>query len=223
MRRVKSANTAPEMRVRRLVHRLGYSYRLHRKDLPGSPDLAFPGRLIALFVHGCFWHRCPVCSGASRPSSNVAYWQRKFERNVARDAAAAAELRGLGWKVAVIWECQTRDDAALARRLRRALSGAPRKRAPPGVQRKGELAGKTQNAPLRAGVTSEQAVLRFPGTILHRLCASDRFRRSNGVGCGSQAPPRRATQRHRAKPKSGCCAIRLSSARSRTRGGQSRE
>jgi DNA mismatch endonuclease, patch repair protein len=135
MARVKSSDTAPELRVRRLAHRLGYRFRLHRKDLPGRPDLVFPRLGVALFVHGCFWHRCPICKGASSPSSNIAYWERKFRRNVARDVEAAAALTRLGWRVEVIWECQTGGgDAELSKRLRRALSGRYRARC--------EMAGK---------------------------------------------------------------------------------
>jgi DNA mismatch endonuclease, patch repair protein len=138
MRRIKSADTGPEIRVRRLAHRLGYRYRLHSKDLPGTPDLIFPGRHAGLFVHGRFWHRRPLCRRASSPSSNVDYWQRKFARNIARDAAAAEALRCLGWKVVVIWECETRDGAALAERLRRALGGAhPRHSAAPSLRGRG--------------------------------------------------------------------------------------
>lgn len=128
MRRVKSADTAPELRVRRLAHRLGYRFRLHRKDLPGRPDLAFPGRGVALFVHGCFWHQHEGCGRAARPASNRAYWERKLSGNVARDAAAAAALRRLGWRVEVVWECELRDEATLADRLRQALGDAGSRR-----------------------------------------------------------------------------------------------
>jgi len=118
---VKSIDTAPELAVRRIAHRLGYRYRLHRKDLPGKPDLAFAAARLALFVHGCFWHRHPECEAASMPASNVEYWSRKFAKNIARDAAAAEALKRLGWRVTVIWECETADHVQLAERLRRML------------------------------------------------------------------------------------------------------
>jgi DNA mismatch endonuclease, patch repair protein len=124
MRRVRSTDTAPELRVRGLAHRMGYRFRLHRKDLPGRPDLVFAGRRIALFVNGCYWHGHRGCAAASMPRSNIAYWKRKFARNRVRDRAAARELVRLGWRAEVIWECETRDEAALKRRLRRML-GAP--------------------------------------------------------------------------------------------------
>lgn len=124
MARVKGTDTVPELRVRRMAHRLGYRFRLHRKDLPGTPDLVFPRRRIAVCVHGCFWHRHAGCAAASTPQSNVAYWTRKFARNVARDAAAEEALTQQGWKVVVIWECETRDETRLAGRIRRALGAA---------------------------------------------------------------------------------------------------
>lgn len=109
MRRIKSKNTKPEMLVRRLTHSLGYRYRLHRKDLPGSPDLVFPGRRKVLFIHGCFWHihPDPNCRDSRPPRSNSAYWNPKLARNVERDQDATARLKALGWDVLVIWECET--------------------------------------------------------------------------------------------------------------------
>lgn len=106
MRAVKKRDTGPEMRVRRAAHRLGYRFRLHRKSLPGTPDLVFPRHRIALFVHGCFWHQHEGCRLANRPRSNLAYWEPKLRRNAERDAWAQAELERLGWSVVVIWECQ---------------------------------------------------------------------------------------------------------------------
>src|SRR4051794_24038421 len=103
MSRVKGKNTNPEIRVRRAAHALGLRFRLHRKDLPGRPDLVFPKHRVALFVHGCFWHRHPGCSKASMPKSRTKYWQEKFHVNVTRDARVEAELTRLGWCVATIW------------------------------------------------------------------------------------------------------------------------
>ena len=117
MRKVKRQNTAPEMIVRRIAHRLGLRYRLHRADLPGSPDIVFGPRRKVIFVHGCFWHRHPGCSRASTPKTRTDFWTAKFDRNVARDAKAELLLRDAGWDVITIWECETRDKAELERKL----------------------------------------------------------------------------------------------------------
>lgn len=102
----KRRDTSPELKVRRMLRELGYpGYRLDWKKAPGHPDIAYPGRKIALFINGCFWHRCPTCN-LPAPKSNVAYWQAKFDRNVERDARTYAALEELGWKVVVIWEHQ---------------------------------------------------------------------------------------------------------------------
>ena len=118
MGKIRSKDTKPEMVVRRLAHALGYRFRLHRKDLPGSPDLVFPGRHAVVFVHGCFWHRHEGCRLASTPKSNEAFWQAKFGRNVERDARKERELRALGWRVLVVWQCETRRTEVLAERLK---------------------------------------------------------------------------------------------------------
>ncbi|MEL6977395.1 MAG: very short patch repair endonuclease [Pseudomonadota bacterium] len=118
MRRVRAKNTGPEREVRAALRRLGaVGYRLHRKDLPGRPDIAFIGRKRAIFVHGCFWHGHDCKRGAREPKTNAAYWRAKIERNRARDAAAMAELGAAGWRVLVVWECEIKDRAALDRRL----------------------------------------------------------------------------------------------------------
>lgn len=123
MRRVKGRDTSPELAVRRIVHRLGFRYRLHGEDLPGCPDLVFPSRGSVIFVHGCYWHR-HGCARTTTPASHVEYWQRKFGRNVARDRANASRLRRQGWRVAVVWECSLRQPEKLARRLERFLGGS---------------------------------------------------------------------------------------------------
>ncbi|WP_259397709.1 very short patch repair endonuclease, partial [Burkholderia cepacia] len=105
MRRIRSKDTAPEMAVRRLTHGLGYRYRLHRKDIPGKPDLVFPARRKVIFIHGCFWHQHPGCREGRPPKSNAAYWLPKLERNQQRDKAALEKLAALGWNALVIWEC----------------------------------------------------------------------------------------------------------------------
>jgi DNA mismatch endonuclease (patch repair protein) len=109
MSRVKGKNTTPEIRVRRAAHALGLRFRLHRRDLPGVPDLVFPKHRLALFVHGCFWHRHPDCPKATIPKSRTAYWQDKFNNNIERDLRAERALQQLGWKVLKVWECQTKD------------------------------------------------------------------------------------------------------------------
>lgn len=122
MRAVKSRDTAPELKVRRAAHALGLRFRLKRDDLPGKPDLVFPARRTALFVHGCFWHGHDCPRGARVPQANRAYWTAKIARNVARDAAAQKALRKLGWKPAVIWECETKDAAKLTRLITRRIA-----------------------------------------------------------------------------------------------------
>lgn len=108
MRAIRSKDTSPEKRVRSSAHRLGLRFRLHRKDLPGSPDLVFPSRRTVLFVHGCFWHRHENCKEATTPKTNTDYWSRKFKRNLERDRENRKKLEEEGWKVLVIWECETK-------------------------------------------------------------------------------------------------------------------
>jgi DNA mismatch endonuclease (patch repair protein) len=117
MRRVKGRDTGPERVVRRLLTGLGVRYRLQRRDLPGSPDIVLPGRRLAIFVHGCFWHGHDCRRGARAPKANADYWAAKLARNRARDQTAQASLAELGWRTAVIWECEMKDEAALAVRL----------------------------------------------------------------------------------------------------------
>lgn len=121
MARVRSLNTGPELVVRRLVHGSGYRYRLYGSDLPGKPDLVFPGRKKAIFVHGCFWHGHSCRAGTNRPRTNRSYWRRKLERNRARDTAARSALRKIGWETMVIWECQLGTPERLRSRIERFL------------------------------------------------------------------------------------------------------
>jgi DNA mismatch endonuclease, patch repair protein len=123
MARVRGKNTTPEKAVRSLLHRLGFRFRLHRTDLPGTPDIVMPGRRTALFVHGCFWHQHANCRSAKRPAGNRVYWNRKLDRNMLRDGANKRALKKLGWKVIIVWECQTKHAAKLRSRLRR-LTGS---------------------------------------------------------------------------------------------------
>ena len=139
MARVRGKNTAPEMQVRRLLHRLGFRYRLHGRDLPGSPDLVLPKRRAVVFVHGCFWHGHDCPRGARAPKQNAAYWTAKIGRNRMRDADVAGRLAAAGWRVLTVWECELKDDAALAVRLLQALSdgGGVSGRADPARRRAG--------------------------------------------------------------------------------------
>lgn len=121
MRAVRRANTTPEILVRKAAHSLGLRFRLHRRDLPGTPDLVFPKLRTVVFVHGCFWHRHAKCARATTPKTRAAFWLDKFDANVARDKRTTAKLRALGWRVIVIWECETGDTARLQRKLRKQL------------------------------------------------------------------------------------------------------
>jgi DNA mismatch endonuclease (patch repair protein) len=122
MQAVKSKDTAPELLVRSLAHRMGYRFRLHSKDLPGKPDLVFPGRRKAVFVHGCFWHGHDCARGARVPKTNRDYWTKKIARNRERDRAACAALAHSGWAYLVIWECDLGNETRLKAQLRRFLN-----------------------------------------------------------------------------------------------------
>lgn len=115
MSAIRGKGMKPEMLVRRLVHSMGYRYRLHRKDLPGKPDLVFGPRRKVIFVHGCFWHQHneKKCLDGRRPKSNVGYWAEKLARNVQRDVEHQAKLEKMGWNVLAIWECETNSLDAL--------------------------------------------------------------------------------------------------------------
>lgn len=119
MARIGDKNTGPEMTVRQLVHSMGYRYRLHRRSLPGSPDLVFPGRGRIIFVHGCFWHRHPDpnCKLARLPKSRLDFWEPKLTANAGRDEVTQQKLKELGWKILVIWECELKDHASLKSKI----------------------------------------------------------------------------------------------------------
>ncbi|MCM2481692.1 MULTISPECIES: very short patch repair endonuclease [Burkholderia] len=123
MRRIRSKDTEPELAVRRLVYAMGYRYRLHRKDIPGKPDLAFLGRRKVIFIHGCFWHQHSGCREGRPPKSNTDYWLPKLRRNQDRDRAALSQLAATGWEALVIWECETKDSSALAAKIKVFLQG----------------------------------------------------------------------------------------------------
>ncbi|MGE3900043.1 MAG: very short patch repair endonuclease [Variibacter sp.] len=113
MARIGPRDTAPELAVRSMAHRMGFRYRLHRKDLPGRPDLVFAGQRLAVFVHGCFWHRHGGCANATMPKTRPEFWQNKLNGNVARDRRNCEQLERMGWRTLVIWECETEDTARL--------------------------------------------------------------------------------------------------------------
>lgn len=119
MARIKGKNTKPEMVVRRLVHALGYRYRLHRRDLPGKPDLVFESRKAVIFVHGCFWHQHgdPMCKNSTLPKTRTEFWYNKLKGNFDRDARNQKALTELGYRILTIWECELRDPADLAKTL----------------------------------------------------------------------------------------------------------
>jgi DNA mismatch endonuclease, patch repair protein len=119
MAAIRSTNTRPELAVRRALHARGFRFRLHRKDLPGKPDIVLPRRRVAIFVHGCFWHQHPGCRLASWPKSRPEYWGPKLARNVERDAVAAVQLASMGWQAIIVWECDTRSAARLHERMDR--------------------------------------------------------------------------------------------------------
>ena len=125
MRAVKRAHTAPEMIVRQELHALGLRFRLHRRDLPGSPDIVLPRLRTVIFVHGCFWHRHSDCRYLTTPKTRQEYWLPKFAANIERDARKEAQLQALGWRVLLVWECETKRREELTLRLRRefGLSG----------------------------------------------------------------------------------------------------
>jgi len=122
---IKGRDTKPEMLVRRLLHALGYRYRLHAKDLPGKPDIVFRGRRKVIFVHGCFWHRHPdpECKLARMPKSRLDFWAPKLEANRQRDIANIERLEAMGWQVMLVWECELRDREQLGNKLGRFIEG----------------------------------------------------------------------------------------------------
>ena len=123
MSRIRGKDTKPEIAVRSILHRMGYRFRLHRRDLPGKPDIVLPKHRTVVLVHGCFWHRHRGCKYAYTPKSRVQFWQKKFHENVERDRRNRKDLRKEGWKVIVVWECEVRDPDKLVVRLAREISG----------------------------------------------------------------------------------------------------
>jgi DNA mismatch endonuclease (patch repair protein) len=123
MSRIGGKDTAPEVLVRRLLHGLGFRFRLHRKDLPGKPDIVLPRHKKLILVHGCFWHGHRDCPRAALPTTNVKFWRRKISKNIVRDRQVRKQLAELGWDVLVLWQCQLKDDAVLTDTLLSFLGG----------------------------------------------------------------------------------------------------
>jgi DNA mismatch endonuclease (patch repair protein) len=121
MSRVKWRDTKPEMLVRSLVHRMGFRFRVHRRDLPGNPDIVLPRHGKVIFVHGCFWHGHKWCSRSKRPTTNKTFWNKKLDGNIERDKRFRRELRRLGWKELVVWQCDTQNPEKLLQKLEKFL------------------------------------------------------------------------------------------------------
>ena len=121
MSRIRSSDTTPERLVRSLLHRMGYRFRLQRKDLPGRPDIVLPRYRTVVLVHGCYWHRHPNCRLAYTPKSNQEFWETKFAENVSRDSRQCEELGAMGWRVIIVWECETKELQSLSERLLQGL------------------------------------------------------------------------------------------------------
>lgn len=160
MAAIRSANTAPELALRRELHRLGLRFTLNNKKLPGKPDLVFPRHGAVVFVHGCFWHRHAGCSIATTPKSNTPYWQEKFDRNVTRDARVGEELEAQGWRVFTVWECEVQSGVRAreaARRLADEIRASP-SQAPGGKRRRhpsGVAASRTKRERRRRHAASD--------------------------------------------------------------------
>jgi DNA mismatch endonuclease (patch repair protein) len=122
MARVRHQDTKPELIVRSFLHRSGMRFRLHRSDLPGTPDIVFPALRKIILVHGCFWHRHKGCARTTSPKTRNSFWLAKFEANIARDRRVQRHLRKLGWRILIVWECETRNENGLKRKLQRFLS-----------------------------------------------------------------------------------------------------
>lgn len=122
MSRIKSSNTKPELKVRSLLHRKGYRFRLHRKDLPGKPDIVLQKYKTVIFVHGCYWHRHKGCKYAYNPKSRIGFWQNKFSQNVERDKENYETLKSLGWNVIVVWECELKNIDEVENKLKSHLT-----------------------------------------------------------------------------------------------------
>jgi DNA mismatch endonuclease (patch repair protein) len=125
MGRIKSGDTKPELAVRSILHRMGYRFRLHRKDLPGKPDIVLPKYKVVIFVHGCFWHHHKGCKYAYIPKSRTDFWLEKFKNNTERDCKVVDELTEMGWRVHIIWECEIKTPECVSERFKRFFEKLP--------------------------------------------------------------------------------------------------
>jgi len=123
MSRIRSKDTKPEIIVRSLLHKMGYRFRLYRKDLPGKPDIVLPKYKIVIFVHGCFWHRHKGCKRCTTPTTNQKYWLPKLEHNIAKDKENRKKLKSLGWQSIIVWECEVKNKVKIAEKLHRLIQG----------------------------------------------------------------------------------------------------
>lgn len=121
MSRIKNKNTKPEIQVRSLLHSMGFRFRLHRRNLPGKPDIILPKYNTAIFVNGCFWHVHENCKDSTIPKTNTSFWEKKLKRNTERDRKIYAQLKGTGWKVVIVWECELKNIENIKLRLSREI------------------------------------------------------------------------------------------------------
>jgi DNA mismatch endonuclease (patch repair protein) len=128
MAAIRSKDTVPELVLRRLIHGMGFRYRLHIHGLPGKPDLVFPGRAAVIFMHGCFWHRHVGCRFSTMPSSNIVFWTHKFRVNMERDRRTKRELQKLGYRVLIVWQCELKQPEKLSKRVSRFLEADARRK-----------------------------------------------------------------------------------------------
>ncbi|ASP97027.1 DNA mismatch endonuclease Vsr [Sinorhizobium meliloti] len=119
MSRIRNRDTRPEIRVRKILHRLGYRFRLNARELPGTPDIVLPKHRSVVFIHGCFWHRHAGCKYAYMPKTRIDFWSAKFTANLKRDAKAVERLRSDGWRILILWECETKDDKQIEEAIHR--------------------------------------------------------------------------------------------------------
>lgn len=132
MSAIRGQDTKPELTVRKMLHQLGYRFRLHRRDLPGTPDIVLPKYRTVIFVHGCFWHRHPGCRLATNPRTRSEFWKKKFRQNIERDKRQFNDLAAMDWKVLIVWECELKNIDTLRLRLLQAICASPRQGSPAG-------------------------------------------------------------------------------------------
>lgn len=192
MARVLSRDTRPEKLVRSFLHRSGLRFRLNVRTLPGSPDIVLRRHGAVVFVHGCFWHRHRGCPRASMPGTRAAFWRSKFDRNVERDAEATRKLRKFGWRVMIIWECQTKRASVLRGLVKRIVAPGERQSRP---KQAGPLTSKTYDAagcehPLSARFAGRGRSLPAPEQIMCLRDRSPKYRGNRGLSLSDESPAR---------------------------------